>query len=168
MSSPSPSTSRKPPPIRIILAAGLIAGFLDGMDAVVFIGWISGVGVERVFQFIASGALGVKSFHGGWAAAALGVVFHFIIALGAAAVFYALSLKLPMVLRRPLLWGAIYGVGVFLFMHYVVVAMSAAPKQPRLAIPAVANLLFSHIFFVGIPIALIISRSRARKNAAAF
>ena len=116
---------------------------------------MSGIPVIRVFQFIASGALGVRSFHGGGATAALGVFFHFVIATGAAAVFYALSVKLPMILRRPFLWGPMYGAGVFLFMHYVVVPLSAAPKQGPLSARGLANLLFSHIFFVGIPIALV-------------
>ncbi|MGA7461426.1 MAG: hypothetical protein WBW69_14450 [Candidatus Korobacteraceae bacterium] len=140
-------------PVKTILVAGLIAGFLDGMDAVVYIAWMSGRSAVRVFQFIASGALGMKSFDGGVGTALLGVFFHFVIAIGAAAVFYVLSVNLPMVLRRPLLWGPAYGVGVFVFMHYVVVPLSAAPKQPPLSLPALANLLLSHIFFVGIPIA---------------
>ena len=145
-------------PLKTILAAGLIAGFLDGMDAVVYIAWMSGRSAVRVFQFIASGALGVKSFDGGVATAVLGAFFHFIIAIGAATVFYAICMRLPMVLRRPLLWGPIYGVGVFVFMHYVVVPISAAPKQPPLSPGALANLLFSHIVFVGIPISIVTRR----------
>ena len=148
--------------LRTILTAGLIAGFLDGMDAVVFIGWISGIPVHRVFQFIASGALGVAAFRGGWPAVALGVFFHFTIALAAATFYYLLSRKLPMILQAPFVWGPIYGVGVFLFMHYVVVPLSAAPRQPPATAGAIANLIFSHVFFVGIPIALINSRAYAR------
>lgn len=132
------------------------------MDAVVFIGLMSGIPVMRVFQFIASGALGVKSFEGGWVTAALGVLFHFVIAMSAAAVFYGLSMKLPAILRKPLLWGPIYGIGVFLFMHFVVVRLSAAPRQPPLTAGALANLLFSHIFFVGIPIALVTSAEKSQ------
>jgi len=145
-------------PFKTILVAGLLAGFLDGMDAVVYIAWMSGRSAVRVFQFIASGALGVKSFDGGVATPLLGVCFHFVIAISAAAVFYGLSLWLPTVLRRPLLWGPVYGVGVFVFMHYIVVPMSAAPKQPPLTRAALANLLFSHIFFVGIPITWVTKR----------
>ena len=152
-------------PLRTIVAAGLLAGFLDGLDAVVFIGGMSGAPVIRVFQFIAGGALGIKSFQGGAATAALGVAFHFVVAIGAAAVFYVLSAKLPMVLRHPLLWGAVYGIAVFLFMHYLVVPLSAAPRQSPLSARALANLLFSHIFFVGIPIALVTRRlSRAAQD----
>lgn len=146
--------------LRSILSAGLVAGCLDGLDAAVFIALISGVPAIRVFQFIASGALGVAAFHQGLWSAALGVVFHFFIATAAAAVFYLLSRWIPMLLRKPLLWGPIYGCGVFIFMHYVVVPLSAAPKQLPLRPAALANLLFSHIFLVGIPIAWIISRDR--------
>jgi hypothetical protein len=138
----------------------MLAGFLDGLDAALFIGLARGVPVIRVFQFIASGLLGVGAFQGGWATAALGVGIHFMIATGAAAVFYALSLKLPVVLRKPVLWGPLYGMGVFFFMHYLVVPLSAAPKQPPAVAVDLLNLIFSHIFFVGLPIAWVISRAR--------
>jgi hypothetical protein len=133
------------------------------MDAVVYIGLISDIPVIRVFQFIASGAVGVKAFHEGLRAAALGVFFHFVIATGAAAVFYALSRKLPMLLHKPLQWGPIYGMAVFFVMRYVVVPLSAAPKQPPARIASLANLIFSHIFFVGIPIVMVISRAAKRE-----
>jgi uncharacterized membrane protein YagU involved in acid resistance len=156
------TTSSSKRALQVILLAGLIAGFLDGMDAVVFIGWIRGIPVERVFQFIASGALGVAAFHGGWPAVALGVAFHFMIAISAAAVFYLLTRRWKWPLRAPILAGPIYGFGVFLFMHYVVVPLSAAPRQPPASAGAIANLIFSHVFFVGIPIALINNRASAR------
>lgn len=152
------NTPHRASALATIAKAGLLAGFLDGMDAVVYIGLISGVPVIRVFQFIASGAIGMKAFRGGLGAAALGVFFHFVIATGAAAVFFALSRKLPMLLRKPLLWGPIYGMAVFFFMRYVVVPLSSTPRQPPARVSSLANLVFSHIFFVGIPIALVIRR----------
>jgi len=148
------------------MAAGLLAGVLDGLDAVVFIGLMSGIPVVRVFQFIASGLIGMRAFDGGIPAAALGVVLHFTIAIGAAATFYLLSLKLPILLQRPLLCGPIYGIGVFAFMHYLVVPLSAAPRQPPLRVSSLLNLIFSHIFFVGIPIVLVTSRMAGRQDPA--
>ena len=141
--------------LRAILTAGLVAGLLDGLDAVVFIGWIRGVPVARIFQFIASGAVGLRAFHMGAAGVALGVFFHFVIATGAAAAFYVLSRKWTALLDKPFVWGPIYGFGVFLFMRYVVVSLSATPHQPPSKVSAILNLIFSHVFFVGIPIALI-------------
>ena len=68
-----------------------------------------------------------------------------------------------MLLRRRLVWGPIFGLGVFLFMHYLVVPLSAAPKQHPATIASLANLVFSHIFFVGIPIAMVVSREAKRE-----
>ena len=142
-----------------ILKAGLLAGLLDGLDAAVIIAGMNHISPVRVFRFIASGVLGLSAFHGGPGIAALGVVLHFVIAIGAAATFYAISRVLPMVLRRPLLWGSLFGLGVYFFMHYLVVPLSRTPRQPPMATWALINLLFSHIFFVGIPIALVTARA---------
>lgn len=163
MAASNVAAMAKPTAFRTILTAGLTAGFLDGLDAVVYIGWISGVPVARVFQFIASGALGVRAFHGGLAAASLGVVFHFMIAVCAAAVFYLLTRRWKWPLQAPFLAGPIYGFAVFLFMHYLVVPLSAAPRQPPASVGSIANLIFSHVFFVGIPIALITRRADASR-----
>ena len=141
------------------MTAGMLAGLLDGLDAAVVIARMNRIPAARVFQFIASGLLGVKAFHGGTPAALLGLLLHFTIAIEAAAVFYVASSVLPRLLRRPLVWGPIYGIAVFLFMHYLVVPLSAAPKQPPASVAALLNLIGSHVFFVGIPIAIVTSRS---------
>jgi hypothetical protein len=108
---------------------GLIAGVLDGIDAVVFYGLSFGVTPTLLFQNIAAGLLGRRSFHGGWYTTLLGVVCHFSIAIGAAAVFYWASLVVPVLFRKPWICGPAFGVLVYLFMHYVVVPLSAVPKR---------------------------------------
>jgi|SRR5271169_2303620 len=142
---------------KAIFWGGLIAGILDGADAVVFLGWMSGVPPARVFQFIASGLLGTIAFRYGWTAVAVGVTCHFVIATGAAAVYYALTFRWPSLLRKPTLIGPVFGLGAFFFMHYLVVPLSATPKQPPLTLSTYVNLVLSHILFVGLPIALIAS-----------
>lgn len=142
-----------------ILRAGLLAGALDGTDAAVFSGVIRGATVKRVFQFIASGALGPKSFDGGWSTAALGVGFHFLIATGAAAAYYALSFKIPALVKRPALCGPLFGLAVLFFMHYGVVAISAIPMRP-FGTANFINQVFAHIFCVGLPIAYMTRRAR--------
>jgi len=162
----SSTTSRRPAnPLRTIVTAGLIAGALDGLDAAVVIALLNNVSPVRVFQFIASGLIGVSAFRGGVPAAVLGVLLHFTIALGAAATFYLASLKLPFLLRRPFLWGPLYGIAVFLFMHYLVVPLSATPKPGSATAADYLNLIFSHVFFVGIPIAFITGRSVRKVTA---
>ncbi|MGA8620047.1 MAG: hypothetical protein WB660_16180 [Candidatus Sulfotelmatobacter sp.] len=95
----------------------------------------------------------MKSFTGGTKTAALGVTLHFVIALDAATVYYLASRKLAFLVSRAILCGLIYGALVYLFMHVVVLPLSAAPKGPT---PFVyqASEFVEHWFCVGLPIAL--------------
>lgn len=130
---------------------GLIAGILDIADA--FIVWsFRSVPPHRVLQGIAAGLLGRESFQGGAATATLGLFLHFVIAFGAATVYYVASRKLKFLVQRPLLSGLIYGIFVYLFMNFVVLPLSAAGK-PSFAPAALANGLFAHMVLVGLPIA---------------
>ena len=143
---------------KAILLGGLVAGLLDGLDAVFVIGILGGVPVIRVFQFIASGLFGARAFAGGAETAFIGCVIHFFIATVAAATYGVLSRFIRPMRRNPFTWGPLFGVALFGFMHYIVVPLSAAPKQPPLDARGFANLVLAHIFCVGLPIALITNR----------
>ena len=143
--------------LEAILWGGTIAGILDISDAII-VSSFYGVAPSRVLQSVASGLLGRASFSGGMSTAALGLGLHFFIAFSAAAVFVLASLKLPLLRRRPLLSGAIYGVIVWLVMRQIVIPLSLA-TQGRLTLIGVSNALFAHIFCVGIPIALAAKRT---------
>jgi uncharacterized membrane protein YagU involved in acid resistance len=155
----------QPKAFNTIIIGGSIAGVLDGLDAILFYNWSFGVPPALLFQNIASGLIGRQSFHGGWRTVFLGVACHFSIALGAAAVFYAASLGLPALFREPFLFGPAFGIAVYLVMHYIVVPLSAISKR---TVPVtkleLADQLFSHMFFVGLPIALM-ARKSARHRA---
>lgn len=152
---PGVSDSRRV--IRAILLAGLVAGVLDIADALIFTA-ARGGSPTRVLQYIASGVLGQDSFQGGAATAALGLFLHFVIATGAAAVFVVASLQLPALLRRPFLWGPIYGIVVLIVMNRVVVPLSLVRRAPLALNAGFINLVAAHIFCVGIPIAFVASR----------
>jgi hypothetical protein len=111
-----------------------------------------------VLQYIASGLLGPASFQGGATTAAFGLFLHFVIATGAAATFVFASFRLPALLRRPFLWGAIYGIVVLIVMNRIIVPMSLVRRAPFALDAGFVNLVFAHIFFVGIPIAFVASR----------
>jgi hypothetical protein len=143
--------------LEAILWGGTVAGILDISDAIIVSGFF-GVSPARVLQSVASGLLGRASFGGGISTAALGLGLHFFIAFTAAAVYVLASRKLPMLLRRPLVSGAIYGVIVWLVMRQIVIPLSLA-NQGRLTLIGVSNALFAHIFCVGIPIALATKRT---------
>jgi uncharacterized membrane protein YagU involved in acid resistance len=87
------------------------------------------------------------------ASAALGIVLHFVIAFGAATVYYLGSRKLKFLIRRPILFGMSYGAAVYLFMHLIVLPLSAVRPSHMHLTYAAAEFVW-HWFGVGLPIAL--------------
>ena len=144
-------------PARAILAAGLLAGVLDICAAFVLSAQ-SGVGPVRVLKYIASGVRGTAAFQGGAGTAALGLALHFVIALGWAAVYWAVSRRFPWLARHPVPSGLAYGVVVYLLMNLVVVPLSAVPPRPF--VPSVA-MIAVHMVCVGMPIALVLRHREA-------
>lgn len=139
---------------RAIGWSGLIAGTLDIMDAIVFYGQ-RGVKPIRILQSISAGILGSAAYRGGWPTALLGLALHFVIALGAAATYYLASRVFRVLRERPVICGLIYGVLVYLFMNYVVLPLSAVPKNPQpRSWPVLINGVGAIMFLVGLPIAL--------------
>jgi hypothetical protein len=145
--------------LRTVLLAGAVAGALDITAAFAF--WaIRSVSPFRVLRGIASGVLGPAAAKGGWPTAVLGLLLHFVIALGVAAVYWAASRWWPVLLRQPVLCGLLYGVIVYVVMNKVVVPLSrVTPRTP--AWPMVATMIAIHMLFVGLPVALVVAR-RAR------
>lgn len=148
-----------------VLAAGVTAGVLDITSAFVQSG-TRGVTPAAVLRYIASGLLGRAAFSGGTGAAALGLLMHFVIATGWAALFYAASRKFPVLVERPFITGPLYGILVCVLMYYVAVPLSAVPQSP--ATPTLANHAIRytiHMLFVGLPIALVTARFLRRDDA---
>jgi hypothetical protein len=141
-------------PGRAIVFGTLTVGVLDILDAFVFFG-ARGVAPGRILQSIASGVLGRAAYQGGTQAAALGVLLHFVIAFGIVVVYFAATRVLPALHRRPWIFGAAYGVAVYLVMNLIVVPLSAAVVGSWPPPPVVlANGLLIHVLGVGIPSAL--------------
>jgi hypothetical protein len=139
-----------------ILWGGLSAGVLDLSAA--FLHWGKPI---RITQGIASGLIGPQAaFQGGWGTVALGTALHFLIALSAAAVFYAASRKLTFLTRRAVLWGFLYGIAVYMFMSWIVLPLSAFPKSNApFSMSGLVISLLTHMFCVGLPIALAVAKA---------
>jgi len=135
-----------------ILWGGLLAATFDLVFAIVFYS-LRGATPIRIPQSIASGWLGKASFEGGIGSAALGVVSHYFILLIAATLYWIASRRLTFLVQRAVLWGVIYGVVIYLVMHYVVVPLSAAPAFKTTPVSIFAELC-SHTLLVGVVIAL--------------
>jgi hypothetical protein len=144
-----------------VLLGGLLAGLLDILDAFI-VTRLNGGTPTRVLQFIASGVLGNGAFQGGVPAAALGLALHFLIALSAAAAYYAIASRWSAVIRHPWLAGPVFGVALYFVMNLVVLPLAGFRGGLPAAPPALINGLAIHAFGVGMPIAWMASRSALR------
>lgn len=146
---------------RAIVTAGAVAGVLDITAAMVSAYLQAGVGPVRVLHYVASGLLGTDAFQGGMVTAGLGLFLHFVIAFGAAAVYYAASRRLPLLVQQAVPAGVAYGVAVWAFMRFVVVPLSLVRQQPFRLRGALVQIGI-HMVCVGLPIALAVSRHSRR------
>jgi uncharacterized membrane protein YagU involved in acid resistance len=140
----------RPRPFPAIVVGGLIVGAVDLLYAVAVYSPSKPILVP---QTIASGILGAKSYQGGLQSAVLGTILQFVIALGAATVYYLASRKLTLLITHGILCGLIFGALVYLFMHVIVLPLSAVPKGNTPLVYKVFEFV-EHWFVVGLPIAL--------------
>jgi hypothetical protein len=146
------------PAARAILIGGLTAGALDITYAIVAYG-LSDIPPRLILQSVASGWLGRGAYTGGAATATLGLASHLLLTCIMAAIFVAAARRLALLRNHPLPSGAVFGLGAFVVMTYVVVPLSAAAvSSPRGWY--LAGGLAAHVFLVGVPIALLTRRVR--------
>jgi len=143
--------------LRAIGWGTLVAGALDITSAIVMY-LPRGVGAGRVLQSVAGGLLGRAAFQSGAAAAALGLLLHFLIMLVIVSAFVLASRRFNGLINHAAVWGPIYGVFVYAVMNFIVVPLSAigGGKPPALSDALIQ--LGIHIVCVGLPIAFIARR----------
>ena len=140
---------------KAIFWGGLACGVLDISQAFLAWGILMKVPPEVILHSVASGALGKASFQMGWKSAALGLGFHFLIAFGAATVYWVASRRIRFLIEHALPAGVIYGECVYVFMNFVVVPLSAIHRFPIYSLPHILTGPFGHAILVGPPIALV-------------
>ena len=139
---------------KAITVGGLLVGVIDIVYAILV---YSPRHPVRIFQSVGSGIFGRNSFKMGAESAIVGLLCHFTIALGAAAVYYFVSRKIPFMIQHAVIAGIIYGALVYGFMHLVVLPLSAAPAGHAPFIYKACEFV-EHWFGVGLPISLSVRR----------
>ncbi len=134
---------------------GLIVGAMDITSAFI-IALSRGSTIPRLLQFVASGVLGQDAFKGGAAAAALGLVLHFLIVFTLVAIFYVAGRRLPFLQEHAAVSGILYGLAVYAVMNLVVLPLSAA--RPRHSLTGDLIQIGIHMFIIGLPTALLLRR----------
>ena len=152
------SLSREARHVQAVFHAGLTCGVLDITAALVVYGGVYGVAPMRLLQGIASGLTGPQAAaQGGVATAILGLLCHFLIAMGAATVYYIASRWIGVLVEHAVPSGIIYAVAVYFFMQNVVLPLSAVARRGfSLRLMLVGIVI--HIFCVGLPISLTVRR----------
>lgn len=145
-----------------ILGGGVAAGLADiGAASMIF-----GVGPLRIMRSIAGGMVGRDvAKAGGLDISMLGLALQVGMSLLFAIFYVLVSRRLPVLAQRPWLCGAVYGVGVYAVMNYIVVPLSAvhgkAPAEPTMILK---NMIAMIVF--GLIIALFASRVPAPSPSA--
>jgi len=160
----APREHRRPGSWSAVVWIGLIAGTLDITDNLIF-NHFRGITPTQVFQYIASGLIGAKAFAGDAAPVALGVALHYSIALTWTAIFYWSSRRTPVLTRRSVASGLLYGGFVYLFMNFVVLPLSSVPR-PRAPVTTFSrvNGILAVVFFIGLTISLLTRWSDKRRR----
>jgi hypothetical protein len=138
-----------------ILKAGLLAGTLDILSAIVKYLIEGKKNPELILKYIATSVLGKTAMKGGWDVAALGLLLHYIVAFIFTILLFWLYPRLKLVRFHPLVVGIFYGIFTWLVMNLLVVPLSRVPGAPGPFnwTQAIINVLIL-IAFIGIPVSL--------------
>jgi hypothetical protein len=137
--------AQRPNALLAIFVGGLIAGSFDLGSAFLTFG-------SRVPRAIAGGLLWRSAFQGGASVYVLGIFLHFLIAISAAAIYYAASRKLVFLREHALVCGLFYGIAIFLVMNLVVLPLSALHARGPYQLAGLIQGLLVHMVLIGLPI----------------
>ena len=89
-------------------------------------------GFTKLFQTIAVGVLGQASYQDGVQAAWLGAGLHLFMASMFVLAYTLVRRRASELLRKPLVYGALYGVLLYAIMNFVVMPLSLVDAHPTL------------------------------------
>ena len=152
----------------MILRVALVAGTLDIADALIF-SLFRGVTPKMVFQYIASGLIGINAaLTLGMASVLLGICIHYFIAFSWTALYYAASRKLTLLIRRPVISGILYGGFVYIMMNFVVLPLTRVPpRRAPMSIVSRVNGVLALLLCIGLTVALLCARAERLPGKAA-
>jgi hypothetical protein len=139
---------------RALLYGTVAVAVIESTEVMTFWG-LRGTSPRQILQYIASGLLGRAAFEGGLATALLGTALHFFNSFVIFAVYLAASRRFAVLVRHPVVGGLLYGAGVHLFMAYVVIPLSAAPRRGAFNPWLFLHGVVSQALVVGLPCAFI-------------
>lgn len=143
--------------IYAVIKAGLLAGTLDILIAMIHYYLKTGKNAVVVLKFIASALYGKEAFARGDFMAGRGLVLHFIIAFGWTIFFFLLHPRVAWLAKNKIITGILYGVFIWLIMNLAVLPMTSVPKSPFNIVPALTGAIIL-VVAVGLPISVIANK----------
>jgi hypothetical protein len=133
-----------------ILAGGFMAATFDFFAAMLIYGGTA----SGVAKAVARGWYGDGAKAGGTAIEVVGMASHWGILLIAASIFVLTSLRFPVLRRQAWITGPLFGVCIYIAMHFVIVPLSAVHKISNPHGIQFVEEFAGHMFVIGLPIAL--------------
>jgi len=139
---------------KTVLLTGLFVGTTDILSAYIMVYIQNGKFAAKMFNYIAGGALGLKtSMAGGAAVEGLGLFFHYFIAFAFTLFFFWIFPKIKFLSFNKYLIGMLYAVFVNVVMEQLVLRLTPLPARPPFSLAhAYINWVVLGVLF-GIPIA---------------
>jgi len=151
--------------LKIIFRAGLIAGLLDIIAAIVVYVLLLGLtSVKKILQTIASGAFGKNAYSGGWATAFAGLAFHFLIAIIFAGFYLLIYPYWKRFFGNPVIAGLCYGLVVWSIMNFIVLPV-ATGSMGNFDLKMISISIALIVLCIGIPISIITDKQITRNNS---
>jgi uncharacterized membrane protein YagU involved in acid resistance len=130
-----------------LLISALSASVAAGIPDVFVAAALSRASPGRVLQTIASGVLGEASYTGGSTSIASGLGLQIAMSFVIALIYNIAFSYLAGIGRSPLLFGALYGIVIFVVMNFVVVPLSRAYPKPQWDLKSVVAMLIVMVLF---------------------
>lgn len=139
-----------------VALAGITAGAIDlAINTVKALS--AGTAVLRPWKGVAAALFGKDAVvAGGDVMGVAGLGLHFLITLGAAAIYYLVAKRQKWLVRHPFLSGLVFGSIFFLAINYVILPLSLIGHPLYVGGEKIADALPNHIIIIGLPISMII------------
>jgi hypothetical protein len=140
-----------------IFWAGLLAGSLDIIGAI--LQYLASGGHEPliIFRYIASAILGKQAFEGGWIMPVCGLLIHFLISYGWTVVFFVLYPLLQLGSKNKYATGILYGLMIWLLMNQAILPMTQLRRGSTGLRQSITGILLLMVL-LGLPISLMTHR----------
>jgi hypothetical protein len=141
-----------------VAKAAILGGALAGVIDIGAACLINHAPPKIILQAIASGLLGLSAYRASWTIA-LGLVLQIMMSIVIAGIYAEGAAMIPILRRRPFLFGIAYGIGIFAVMNFIVVPLSAFAPRPTHVTSAWLALNLAAMLLFGAIVASAVSRS---------